>query len=524
MGLLETGVRLVVEGAGQFQQTIDRASNAVNDFGSRAGSAGATGLDRMSLATVALGTALGQLASQALNAAGSALTNFVRSGWEYNTTLENARAQLVAFTGSQEAANEALAIAERRASRTPFALSDYAQSLGSISAIQRQNGGELEDYLDLVERLAASNPEQGFAGAAIALREAFSGDFISLQDRFNIPKADIQALKDAGFNVENLSNKMNDLGFSTSLVTGLSETFGGRLSTLLDTITQLSGAFMAPIFGLFSEGLAGLQIGLDENIEAWKTWATGIGQSVADSFQTFWEAWSGQWEDDATIQPVHRFVGRTALILKSGFDKIAELIDTVGPSVVSFWDTTIAEIEDLKTAWAPFNRMVDEAGRLFEILGGFIGDVVEAFTGVKNEGTLANEQLSNAKTIGELLTDVFNNTTIEIMKVANWLQILRDRWNAWVEAASSAAVALTGFIVQGVTGVDPAGIPGAATPPGETGPNVIVPIPPPPPTQGNRGQTNVSVNVVVPPGTSPAVAATIVTDGLSRGLRAQGLA
>ena len=105
MALSESGVRLVAENSEGFNRAIDRAQKAVDDFGARAGGAGASGLERMSAATVALGVALGNLAAQAINAAAGALTNFVSAGFEYNKTLENAEAQLLAFTGSQEEAD-----------------------------------------------------------------------------------------------------------------------------------------------------------------------------------------------------------------------------------------------------------------------------------------------------------------------------------------------------------------------------------------------------------------------------------
>jgi hypothetical protein len=219
-----------------------------------------------------------------------------------------------------------LAIAERRAAATPFAFDEYAQVLGSLSAVHRSTGEDLEGLLDLVERLGASNTAEGLSGAGFAIREAFSGDFTSLKERFNIGKADIERIKEMGISVESLDTVLGDLGITTGLVSGLAETFDGRMSTLIDTVTKLAGAFTAPIFDLFSGWIADIQVGLDGNIAAWQTWATNLGQTVADAFQTAQEAWTGNWEDSEIIQPVHRFVGNATLAIKGMWDKIALLV------------------------------------------------------------------------------------------------------------------------------------------------------------------------------------------------------
>jgi hypothetical protein len=86
MSYSEAGVRLVAEGATQFNQQLDRAAKGVDDFGRNASGA-AGGIDIMSVATVALGSALGELAVRGLEAASNAITGFIKSGFDYNKLL-----------------------------------------------------------------------------------------------------------------------------------------------------------------------------------------------------------------------------------------------------------------------------------------------------------------------------------------------------------------------------------------------------------------------------------------------------
>jgi len=531
----QAGVRLVAEGASQFNNELKRASDGVDNFGKNASGA-SSGIDMMSVATVALGSALGELAVRGLEAATNAITGFIKSGFDYNKSIENATAQLVAFTGSQEAAAEALDLVERKAAATPFAFDEMAQSAASLAATSRSTGESLESLLDLSTRLAASNPAEGLEGAAFALREAFSGDFMSLQERFNISKDTVARLKEMGVTTENLSSVFNELGITTGLVTGLAETFDGRMSTLIDTVTKLAGAFTAPIFGLFSQWIAGIQVGLDQNIVAWETWATSVGQSVADSFQTAQEAWMGQWEDSEIIQPVHRFVGNTTLAVKGMWDKLVLFGEMALPRLASFWDTQVAEVESLKKAWGPFNNVLDTTRGLFDSLWTLGGALRDVLFGVEENTGKANKQFATANSLGDSLARFFSSLASSIERIAAVI----DQVAAGIQRAVDAA----GGSFNGLANPDwnapgPGDTPDTApstwgdTP--DTAPGGgLSPIPPPNKASSPRSasgggvmnRNNVVINPVVniPAGVSPATATKIVTDGVLAAQRSRGMA
>lgn len=536
MALQEAGVRLVAEGASQFQNQLDRASNGVDRFGKNANDA-SSGIDLMSVATVALGSALGDLALRGLDLVTNSIGNFIQSGFSYNKSIESATAQLVAFTGSQEAAAEALDLVERKAASTPFAFDEMAQSAASLAATSRSTGEELEGLLDLATRLAASNPAEGLSGAAFALREAFSGDFMSLQERFNISKDTVARLKEMGVTTANLSDVFNELGITTGLVTGLAETFDGRMSTLIDTVTKLAGAFTAPIFDLFSGWIADVQIGLDENIVSWQTWATNAGQIVADMFQTAKEAWNGEWVDDATlIMPIHRFVGNAVLLIRKMWDKIVEVGTIAAPIVTEFWNTQVREIEGLQKAWEPFNRVLETSERLFSSLGTLAGTLKDVLFGVEENTGKANKQFARANSLGDTMARFFNSIASAIERIAAVI----DQVAAGIERAVSAAGgSFNGLLVPDAPASNWGNTPDTApstwgdTP--DTAPGgAVSPIPPPnkassPRTASGGGMVNrnnvvINAPITIPAGVSPSTATKIVTDGVLAAQRSRGMA
>lgn len=538
MALQEAGVRLVAEGAGAFNNQMERASQGVDNFGKNAGSA-AGGIDLMNVATVALGSALGDLAVRGLEAATNAITGFIRTGFDYNKSIENATAQLVAFTGSQEAAAEALELVERKAAQTPFAFDEMAQSAASLAATSRATGASLEELLDLATRLAASNPAEGLEGAAFALREAFSGDFISLQERFNISKDTVKGIKEAGVSVETLSAAFNDLGITTELVSGLAQTFDGRMSTLLDTITKVAGAFTAPIFDAFSDFIGDVQVGLDKNIAKLEADARWVGQVAADVFTTAREAWNGEWVDDENIiLPIHRFAGNATLVLRKVWDNMVIFGQESLPKIQEVWDRIIFKVGDVQKAWEPFNKVLEAGVGFFDSLGRLGGALRDVLFGVEGNTGKANKQFGTANTLGETLAGFFERIASAIERI----NAIIDSVATGIQNAVDAAASMGNF--NGLMNPDETTSSGMGNTPDSSPPpaggwgntpdtNPTSPMPAPvsqsPRTSSggggsNRTTNNVNVQVNVPAGVSPAVASRIVSDGIVQAQRSRGMA
>lgn len=518
------GVRLVAEGAAAFNSQLERAGRATTDFGRSADSA-SRGIDLMSVATSALGNALAELAIRGLDAATNAITGFIQTGFDYNKSIENATAQLVAFTGSQEAAAEAIALVERRAANTPFAFDEMAQSAASLAATSRATGISLEELLSLAERLAASNPNEGLEGAAFALREAFSGDFMSLQERFNIGKADIARIKEMGVSVESLDQVLGELGITTELVSGLAQTFDGRMSTLIDTVTKLAGAFTEPIFDFFSGAIADFQIGLDENIANLEKDARWIGQVVADVFQTIQEAWGGVWTDDpAMIMPIHSFAGNVTLEIKKMWDSLVKF----GEEQVPILKTQLGDIEK---AWEPLNELWDTTVFLFGELGRLADALFAAFGRVEEETGKANKQFGRANTLGSELAGVFANIERAVKGIADVIGFVADGLE---RAAGAGGFDLNPFdnTPAAAPGVPPMDTGGGGTIDNSPLPPATSPIPPvqgppasaPPSSPNPTNRTTINSTIIIPAGVSPATASKIVGDGILQAQRSRGMA
>lgn len=234
---------------------IGRVSEALSGLAEQGKSALGT------LGRIAGGAALGGLLALGTGAAGLAT-----SGLQLNNSMEMVTAQLNAFTKDGAKSAQVLDMIRVRAAKTPFEFDAMAKAATALLPSSKQAQVGLEGLIEKAEILAASNPAEGLEGAAFALKEAVSGDFTSIIERFNLPRQYINQLKAEGKPaLEVVALAMKQMGLDTDLVSNLANTASGRWSTFKDTINTVAATATKPIFDLFSTGLAGVNGLLEAN-------------------------------------------------------------------------------------------------------------------------------------------------------------------------------------------------------------------------------------------------------------------
>lgn len=245
-----------------------------------------SGLGKISDALGSIGRLAGGVALGGVVALGGGLAAAVGSGLSFNNTLEQTTAKMIAFTGSQEEAGKVLDMVRSRAAKTPFAFNEMADAAAAFLPLSKQTGVALEEYISQAEVLAALNPAEGLAGAAFALREAAGGDFLSIIERFNLPKQRLMELKAQGVPaLEAVKTALAEMGVDASLVAGLGETMSGRWSTFQDTLQGLAATATSGLFDGMKDSLVGVQSVLDANSESLNAMAAAIGERLGAALQ-----------------------------------------------------------------------------------------------------------------------------------------------------------------------------------------------------------------------------------------------
>ena len=268
-GSFQRGMSQVDSRMAETARTIEQHGRGISGvFGGIGGAVGGMigGLSRIGLAGMGISALAG-----AARGLGEAL------GVGLNIEIEDVRAQIMAFTKDAKLTEQVLATVRKEADKTPFSFREIAAATAGLMPAARQANEPLMDLVKTAEILAASNPAQGLEGAAFALREAVSGDFMSVITRFNLPRSYITQLKQEGVPaLEAVRRAMTAMGFDADLVANKAGTLRGRWSTFMDTIDGVRAKINQPIFDRLGAGLEQAQRWFDENKETVNLWAARI--------------------------------------------------------------------------------------------------------------------------------------------------------------------------------------------------------------------------------------------------------
>ncbi|MFF5400935.1 hypothetical protein ACFY5J_27035 [Peribacillus butanolivorans] len=149
------------------------------------------------------------------------------------------------FRGDQKAAKELSDFIQTKALDSVMSYQDALSSTQSFSTLTK-NTGEIKEMVNLSERLNYLNPLQGFEGAGFAIKEALGGDMVSLKDRFNLTKDQVQPIKDAVSmtgKLQALDAILNKIGIDKKYLEEVNETPWAKWLKLVETGKQTFVAF-----------------------------------------------------------------------------------------------------------------------------------------------------------------------------------------------------------------------------------------------------------------------------------------
>lgn len=338
------------------------------------------------------------------------------AGLSLNNAMEMTSAKINAFTKDGAATANILEMIQDRASKTPFEFQAMADAAAALLPVSKASGIGLEDLISKAEILAASNPAEGLEGAAFALKEAVSGDFTSVIERFNLPRQYLNQLKEQGVPAaEAVSMAMQQLGLDSDLVSNLAETASGRWSTFKDTIQGLAATATKPIFDMFSAGLGQVNGLLETVAPAATAVAASIGQGLASAIQTAGAFFVGLWNAAQPTISVLMEAGNALatffMSAGSGMDVLGlalSLMNTFGGTVGGLLTQLAVVVQNAIQIWTDFGTTIynvaaalmngDLAGAWAAFTAGFAQLILDFQTYAASLGTLL---MGLATTIGQ---------------------------------------------------------------------------------------------------------------------------
>lgn len=259
------------------------AASSAASGGAGGGAAGLLGLGSGAGAGIALGVGVAAIAGTKKLA--ESFADLAGQALNYGAALEQTESRIVGYTGSTKALAEAQVIANRAVEQGRGTYSETLSALADLEPLARTYNTNLEDLLKTTQLLAATDPAQGFEGAAVAIREALSGDFTSLVRRFEIPRSEIQKLKDQGVpNLAIVQQALAKLGINDNLLASQANNVSQRIRILKDELLRTIAGALGPLQRLGSDAIAGITRALTspEVQRAAKQFAADIAPIAAD--------------------------------------------------------------------------------------------------------------------------------------------------------------------------------------------------------------------------------------------------
>lgn len=230
----------------------------------------------VSAMTVAVGTAVGNLATAGIAKLGQMASSVVTTGVEFNALKEQADIAFTTMLGSGEKAKVFLDDLQRFAAKTPFEFPDLLQSsqrllamgfsaeeilptMTSIGDAVAALGGNAETINRVTTAFGQMNAK-GKASAEEMMQLTEAGipawEFLAQKIGVDIPEAMKMVSKGAVSADTTIAAVTEGINARFGgMMAKQSATFNGLWSTIKDTFTQVSGKVMGPFFNLLQKGL-----------------------------------------------------------------------------------------------------------------------------------------------------------------------------------------------------------------------------------------------------------------------------
>lgn len=265
-----------------LSNSASNAEDALNNAGTR----GALAFGGIIGAVSGLVVMLGQAAQQAA----AFVYNFVAQGVQMNANLQMSQ---IAFTNMLGSEDKAVAFMQKLRKEAALFGGDQEAIMGLGRSMLPYAKGDIaafDQMITLAKQLSIIDPVQGFRGAGLALREAFSGNTRSLVARFELPRKELAELNkefQKTGDMKKFLTGMQDLvgmfGATAGSIESMKDSAIGSFRMIGFQISEMQRMMGAPIFDSIQKNLGEFSKYFNANTNDLKLTAIRVGSYIAAS-------------------------------------------------------------------------------------------------------------------------------------------------------------------------------------------------------------------------------------------------
>jgi len=182
----------------------------------------------------------------------------------------------------QQKARDYMAWTMKESADTMFKDTEMMTAALSLTPYAKESISDFKEMMRTAEVLASINPLEGMEGGAFALREAMSGDFVSLQERFNLPRSVINDLKEGKTTAKEylqvVQKAAESLGFTYELVEKQGRTSIGYWNKITGNISSSFRSLGSGMLESIKPRLEKISDWFDNNEDKVAMWKSNIIQ------------------------------------------------------------------------------------------------------------------------------------------------------------------------------------------------------------------------------------------------------
>jgi hypothetical protein len=288
----------------------------------------------------------------AVGGAVAAKNIFESTVWEA-AKFENSQVVIRAMFDDRKAAESYMKMLERFAVDSPVLNSqDMFENSKSFIATSK-NIKQLEKMWNLAERLVALDPAQGVSGAVLALKEFFSGDVVSLVERFELPRAELKAIKDLPLDqkLKELDKFFNKLGATNKLVKEMGGTTIGLWNRVREQFAILLREMGRPslevLSGFFTQIIQKLESGeLNRFAEVGGRMIKGILTGLTNGAISIYN-WFTSLSNSEEFKRRTTIFGKVKFVIEDIYNRFLKWLDSGGRDKIT---ATVSSLIQILTA------------------------------------------------------------------------------------------------------------------------------------------------------------------------------
>lgn len=263
--------------------------------------------------------------------------------------MEQSQVVIGAMFNDEKLANQYMKMLDRIAIESPVLDSQgmYANSKAFITA--SKDIKQLEDMWDLAERLVAIDPVQGLEGAVLALRELFSGDSVSMVERFEMSRDAMNEIKNLSLDKQltELDKYFNKIGLTTRVIEDMGGTSLGMWAQVKERMAILMRDMGTPSLDAISNFLNNALDRIEgEPMQKFAQWGgkaidsivTGLSNGAIKIYD-----WLTNLTNDPEFQKKTTLTGKVDFIVSDIADKLREWYDSGGREAIMNFGSDVIE-------------------------------------------------------------------------------------------------------------------------------------------------------------------------------------